>query len=100
VEIERTMNGVSGVMETAAVAVPPPGGGPDRLVIFAVMKEESTPVRPEAIKSAMQQAMKDHLNPLFRIEDVVVVDSLPRTASHKVMRRVLRNQSVERLQRE
>ena len=64
------------------------------------MKEESKPVRPEAMKSAMQQAIKDHLNPLFRIEDVVVVDSLPRTASNKVMRRVLRNQYVERLQRE
>jgi acetyl-CoA synthetase len=62
------------------------------------MKEESKPVSPEALKSAMQQAMKDRLNPLFRIEDLVFVDSLPRTASNKVMRRVLRNQYMERLQ--
>jgi acetyl-CoA synthetase len=91
-EIERTLNGVAGVLETAAVAVTSPGGGPDRLVVFAVMKRESQPLRAEELKGAMQQAIKDHLNPLFRIEDVVVVDSLPRTASNKVMRRVLRNQ--------
>jgi acetyl-CoA synthetase len=94
VEIERTLNRLDGILETAAVAVPPPGGGPDRLVIFAVMQEEGKPVRAQALRSEMQQAMKDHLNPLFRVEDVVVVDSLPRTASNKVMRRVLRNQYV------
>jgi acetyl-CoA synthetase len=95
VELERTLNSVAGIMETAAVAVPPPGGGPDRLVIFAVLNEECKPVRMDALKSEMQQAIKTHLNPLFHIEDVVVVDSLPRTASNKVMRRVLRNQYAD-----
>jgi acetyl-CoA synthetase len=92
VELERALHSVAGIVETAAVAVPPPGGGPDRLVIFAVIKEERKPVRVDALKSEMQQAIKSRVNPLFRIEDVVVVDSLPRTASNKVMRRVLRNQ--------
>jgi acetyl-CoA synthetase len=92
VELERALNNVAGIMETAAVAVPPPGGGPDRLVIFAVIKEECKTMRMDAVKSEMQQAIKDHVNPLFRIEDIVVVDSLPRTASNKVMRRILRSQ--------
>jgi acetyl-CoA synthetase len=91
VELERTLNNVTGVIETAAVAVPPPGGGPDRLVIFAVMKEESKPVQLDALKNEMQRAIKEHLNPLFHIEEVVLVDSLPRTASNKVMRKTLRN---------
>jgi len=39
----------------------------------------------------MQDRIRTHLNPLFRIHEVVVVDALPRTASHKVMRRTLRN---------
>ncbi len=90
VEIERTLNHVAGILETAAVAVPPPGGGPERLVIFAVVNNECKPVRLDVLKSEMQQAIKNHLNPLFHIEDVIVVDSLPRTASNKVMRKVLR----------
>jgi len=40
----------------------------------------------------MQQAIKQHLNPLFHIDDVVLADSLPRTASNKVMRKALRAQ--------
>ncbi len=94
VELERTLNNVAGIMETAAIAVPPLGGGPERLVVFAVIKEECKPVRLDTLKSEMQQAIKDHVNPLFRIEEVVVVDSLPRTASNKVMRKVLRKAVV------
>jgi acetyl-CoA synthetase len=89
VEIEHTLNNVNGIMETAAVAVPPPGGGPERLVVFAVVKEECRPVRLDALKSEMQQAIKN-LNPLFRVDEVVVVDSLPRTASNKLIRKALR----------
>jgi acetyl-CoA synthetase len=96
-EIERTLNRVAGVVETAAVAVAAPGGGPDRLVVFAVVKEEGKALGAELLKSEMQQAMRDHLNPLFHIDRVVVVDSLPRTASNKVMRRVLRNQYADAL---
>ena len=40
----------------------------------------------------MQQAIKEHLNPLFHIDDVVIAESLPRTASNKVMRKELRAQ--------
>lgn len=92
VEIERTLNRLPGIVETAAVAIPPPGGGPDRLVVFAVLREAGGTVEPEALRNTMQQAIKHHLNPLFHLEDVVVAKSLPRTASNKVMRRLLRNQ--------
>ena len=37
-----------------------------------------------------QQQVKQHLNPLFRVQRVVLLESLPRTASNKVMRRSLR----------
>jgi acetyl-CoA synthetase len=84
-EIERVLNGVDGVRETAAVAV----SRPLKLVVFAVPRPGGRD--HDALKTAMQQAIKDHLNPLFRIHDLVLVDALPRTASNKVMRRVLRD---------
>jgi acetyl-CoA synthetase len=88
-EIERTVSAVAGVVETAAVAVSPPEGGPSRLVVFAV-PERSAPDKA-ALLRAMQRAIAENLNPLFKIHDVVVIDALPRTASNKVMRRVLRD---------
>lgn len=44
-----------------------------------------------ALRRACQAAISSHANPLFKVEAVVVRDSLPRTASNKLMRRVLRN---------
>lgn len=90
-EIERVLNQVPGVHETAAVAVPPPGGGPSRLVIFVVPQPgDATPA--DAFKPLLQQAIRTQLNPLFHIEEVRLIASLPRTASQKVMRRELRGQ--------
>ncbi|MCL1692137.1 MAG: AMP-binding protein [Actinomycetia bacterium] len=88
-EIERTVGGVEGISEVAAVAVSPPGGGPSCLVVYAV---PAIGVEPDldAWKGEMQQALRSELNPLFRVEDVVIIDELPRTASAKVMRRELR----------
>ena len=90
-EIEEVLNVVSGVQETAAVAVSPKDGGPSQLIIYAVLAASaSEPTKPE-IHEALQTALSGHLNPLFRIRDVVIVDALPRTASNKVMRRLLRD---------
>jgi acetyl-CoA synthetase len=86
-EIERAVRDVPGVRETAAVAEPPPGGGPSRLVIYAVLEE---PGDPDRLRQALQDAVRQRLNPLFKIHRVAVVDALPRTASNKVMRRRLR----------
>mmetsp|Transcript_37602 Transcript_37602/g.61811 ORF Transcript_37602/g.61811 Transcript_37602/m.61811 type:complete len:308 (+) Transcript_37602:1-924(+) len=46
---------------------------------------------PQKIQKELQSLVKTQLNPLFRVRDVFVVESLPRTASGKVMRRVLRS---------
>jgi acetyl-CoA synthetase len=85
---------VAGVRETAAIAVRPPEGGPARLVIYAVPAGEAA-ADPEALQAQMQHRIRSHLNPLFKIHDVVVVDALLRTASNKVMRRVLRTEYEE-----
>ncbi|MEZ4751093.1 MAG: AMP-binding protein [Bdellovibrionota bacterium] len=88
-EIERVLNKTPGVKETAAIAVSPAGGGPSELVVFVVLNEKLT---ADALRTAFQQRIKSELNPLFKIHDLRIVDSLPRTASNKVMRRVLRKQ--------
>ena len=100
-EIEEVLNGVDGIQETAAVAVSPKDGGPSQLVIYTVpvASESEKPTNVDGnsdsqqdIHDALQAALSQHLNPLFRIHDVVIVDALPRTASNKVMRRLLRQQ--------
>ena len=89
-EIERVLNTVPGVKETAAVAVPPAAGGPGRLVIYAVPYPDAAELPAGELRARLQRALREQLNPLFRIHEAVPVPALPRTASNKTMRRVLR----------
>ncbi len=88
-ELERILNTVELVQETACIGVSP-AGGPDRLVVFAVMKAGIT-VEAEQLKQALQKTISTRINPLFKVHDIRVVDKLPLTSSNKVMRRVLRD---------
>jgi len=110
VEIERVCNISSPtiISETAAIAIRPRDGGPSMLVLVvltkpmtsgividnnttgAMLHEKETEFKNK-VKSICQGAIKTKLNPLFHIYDVVLVDELPRTASNKIMRRVLRD---------
>lgn len=94
VEIERVCNAVdSNVLETAAVGVPPPQGGPEQLVIAVVFKDsDDSTVDLDKLRISFNSAVQKKLNPLFRVSHVVPCSSLPRTATNKVMRRVLRQQ--------
>src|SRR5690349_18054828 len=88
VELERVLESVPNVIKTAAVAVAP-GGGASRLVIYAVCSGPHS-LNIQDLTAAMQSAINRDLNPLFKIHEVLLVNSLPRTASNKVMRRALR----------
>jgi acetyl-CoA synthetase len=99
VEIERVCNLVDNVQETAAIAVSQgPHGGPSKLIIYVVLAKgihvEAEGIDKVSLQRAMQKSIKTHLNPLFGINDVVITESLPRTASNKVMRRLLRDDYV------
>jgi acetyl-CoA synthetase len=87
VELERVMNEHPAVYESAAVGVPAPGGGAERLVAFVVAEGK---VDPETLRGELQRALASTLNPLFKVHAVEIVESLPRTASNKIMRRELR----------
>ncbi|MGK7873035.1 MAG: AMP-binding protein [Xenococcaceae cyanobacterium] len=90
-EIEQTLNAEEGIRETAAIAVSPPEGGPIQLVIYAVVAPDVQKDK-ETLMASLQGAIGQRLNPLFKIRDLAIVETLPRTASNKVMRRVLRDQ--------
>ena len=105
VDLERVcVRAVPAVHEVAAVGVPTPGGGPERLVLFVVLEEGasgrdtrsagatgSDADALQALRAACQAAIRGQLNPLFKVDQVMVVQALPRTASNKVMRRTLRD---------
>jgi len=87
-ELERVMDRLPAVSEAAAVAVRPSGEGAELLVVFAIATKD---VDPDQLLSELRRTISKELNPLFKIHDLVLVDSLPRTASNKLMRRRLRD---------
>ena len=97
VEIERVCNKTPGILETAAIAVSPPGGGPSRLVIIAIVDQDRRiEFTEESLRIALQQQVKTFLNPLFHVSEVVIEVKLPRTASNKVMRRIIRDDYISK----
>lgn len=88
-EIERTLAGIPDIIEVAAIAVPPPDNGPSLLVIYA---STTASLDKQAVMQTMQNKINTHLNPLFKINEIVFIGELPKTASNKIMRRVLRKE--------
>ncbi|CAL4919623.1 unnamed protein product [Urochloa decumbens] len=98
VEIERVCNRADeGLLETAAVSIKPAGGGPEHLAILAVLKDRSAQYDVNLLKSKFQRAIQKNLNPLFKVSYVKIVPEFPRTASNKLLRRVLRDQLKQEL---
>lgn len=90
IEIEQVCNKAhDSVQETAAIAVQPPGGGPEELVIAVVLKPGCKTSSQELQKKLSAHVMSN-LNPLFKVRAVAVFPEFPRTASNKLLRRVLR----------
>lgn len=88
-EIERAINSIPDLGEAAAIAVAPPDNGPSLLVVY--ITAPANPDKSQIIRQ-LQKQINQHLNPLFKIHDVIFVDELPKTASNKIMRRQLRKQ--------
>ncbi|KFK27630.1 hypothetical protein AALP_AA8G408100 [Arabis alpina] len=97
IEIERVCNSIDdSILETAAIGVPPPNGGPEQLVIAVVFKNpELSNQDLSRLKKSFNTEIQKKLNPLFKVASVVPLPSLPRTATNKVMRRVLRQQLTQ-----
>ena len=89
IQIESIINKLDFVRESAAIAVSPKNGGPSLLVIYYV--ENEADLDDDVRLSEVKISIKEQLNPLFKVTDLVKIDTLPRTASNKVMRRKLRD---------
>jgi acetyl-CoA synthetase len=89
VQIEAIINTLEFVKESAAIAVNPKNGGPSLLVIYYV--EIASNLSSENRIKEVKSCIRKQLNPLFKVTDLVKINTLPRTASNKVMRRKLRD---------
>jgi acetyl-CoA synthetase len=90
-EIEAVLNANIKVIESAVIAESKDEAGnaiPDRLVAFVVSESEFD---GETIRNEFNVQLREQINPLIRIARVEKIDSLPRTASNKIMRRELRS---------
>jgi acetyl-CoA synthetase len=92
-QLETAIDEHDAVYESAAIAVQIGDEGPERLVVYAVTHAD---VDAERLEKELGALIAERINPLFRIHDLVITDSLPRTASNKLMRRNLRSEYLER----
>ncbi len=89
-QIEAVVNTLDFVKESAAVAVSPRGGGPDKLILYYVPLRD---INPDNALQQIRHQIKTKLNPLFKASGAIALQKLPRTASGKVMRRKLREEA-------
>jgi acetyl-CoA synthetase len=88
IQIEAIINTLDFVKESAAIAVSPKQGGPSILVMYYV--EKSSNYSDEERLKITKNSIRNKLNPLFKVSDLIKITMLPRTASGKVMRKNLR----------
>ncbi len=86
-EIESIMVKHPAVAEAAAVAIPHDLKG-NSIHLFVILKKGHDASRE--LEQEMVQHIVDHMGPIARPEAVKIVDSLPKTRSGKIMRRVLK----------
>ncbi|XP_010040496.2 probable acyl-activating enzyme 18, peroxisomal isoform X4 [Eucalyptus grandis] len=97
VEIERVCDRADeSILESAAISLAPPTGGPEQLVVLVVLKK-GCKAEPNDLKMKFLKAIQRNLNPLFKVSSVKIVAEFPRTASNKLLRRVLRDQMRQQL---
>jgi len=87
-EIEQVVSEHSAVMECAVVGVPDDSMG-ERVKLFVVTKKPQTE-SAAALEKVLAKFCAEHLTNYKRPKEIVFVDSLPKTAVGKVLKRALR----------
>jgi len=88
IQIEEVLNQLEFVKESAAIAVSPADGGPSQLFVYIVALASELSDEDKLKRAKIM--IRERLNPLFKVEKLIEIEQLPRTASGKVMRRKLR----------
>jgi len=90
-EIESTMISHPAIAESAAIAVPHALKG-NAIYIYAILK---TGIKgSKELETELINHIVEHMGPIARPEEVRIVDSLPKTRSGKIMRRVLKARTL------
>ena len=90
-EIESTMISHPAIAESAAIAVPHALKG-NAIYIYAILKTGFT--SSKELETELVNHIVEHMGPIARPEEVRIVDSLPKTRSGKIMRRVLKARTL------
>ncbi len=90
-EVESALVGHPAVAEAAAIGLPHELKG-NSIHCFVLLKTGAAPSR--ALEDELKKQVADQLGAIARPEEVHFVESLPKTRSGKIMRRVLRAQAL------
>lgn len=82
IELESIINKHHDIKESAAIGYS--NNGPQKLFLFVVGNEKNV-----NLKAELQHLISTHLNPQFRISELIFKTALPKTSSNKLMRRAL-----------
>ena len=92
-EIERALTGLTDITEVLLLLFP---RRKMALAYSSSLRPRSNPPDKQHTMKEMQNRINQQINPLFKIHDVVFIDELPKTASNKIMRRILRREYMEK----
>ena len=94
-EIESALNFHEQVAESAVVGIPDPIKG-QGICSFVLLKSDQK--AHENIKKELIQLVQEHISPIAKPDKIYIVPGLPKTRSGKIMRRILRNLAVGKLE--
>ncbi len=92
VELENVIVSHESVVECASVSIQKIGDSLEKLIVFAVVNKT---IPKENLLFDLKTMISKRLNPLFKINRLIITKKLPRTASNKLMRKKLRSQYME-----
>ena len=93
VELEMVIGLHETVVDCAAVSIQREGESIEKLVVYVVVNKD---ISRDKLLLDLSGLLSRSLNPLFKIHDLLICKSLPKTASNKLMRRELRTQYIEK----
>ena len=89
-EVESALTSCSMVTEAAVVGKPNEITG-EEVFAFVVLKKDVDKTKHDEIVRKLRDYVRDQVSPIAKPSEIVFVDSLPKTRSGKVMRRVLKD---------